>query len=87
MQDSITNPRQVHPQQRKECATIFIAIAWNIWLAKNRMVFDNAAIPAGRMEENRWDTISLWANRCKKASRKKAIMDWKATNGPVGHRV
>jgi hypothetical protein len=52
VQDSITNPRLIAPPQRKEWATIFIAIAWNIWLIRNSMVFENISNPTRIMEEN-----------------------------------
>jgi hypothetical protein len=39
LQGAITNTGLVPPPQRKEW-TLFIAIAWNIWLARNRRVFD-----------------------------------------------
>jgi hypothetical protein len=45
-------------------------------------VFDNVTLPARRIEENCIDSISLWANRCKKECRK-AIVDWAAANGPA----
>jgi hypothetical protein len=32
VQDTVTNPRHMQPAQRKDWATIFIAIAWNIQL-------------------------------------------------------
>jgi hypothetical protein len=59
VQDSIINPRLVQPARRKDWATIFIAIAWNIWLVWK--VFDNVNMPANSIEKNCWDTISLWA--------------------------
>jgi hypothetical protein len=53
------------------------ASAWNIWLARNRIVSDNATLPAtSRIEENCLDTITLWANRCKQAERREPIKNW-----------
>jgi hypothetical protein len=57
-----------------------IAIAWNIWLARNRKVFDNVVIPARRLEENCIETIKLWANRCRNQVRWEAITEWAAAN-------
>jgi hypothetical protein len=48
VQDSVTNPRLVQPAHRMEWATIFIAITWKIWLARNKKVFDNVLMPAIR---------------------------------------
>jgi hypothetical protein len=62
VQGSITNPRLVNPAQSKDWATIFIAIIWNIWLARNKKAFDNALIPVVTMETNCCNTISLWVN-------------------------
>jgi hypothetical protein len=52
MQGLITNPRVVNPALRKDWASIFIAITWNIWLARNKKAFDNVLIPASTMETN-----------------------------------
>jgi hypothetical protein len=42
LQDIITTPSAVTPIHHKEWVTIFIAIAWNILLA--RKVFDNITL-------------------------------------------
>jgi hypothetical protein len=77
VQDSITNPRLVQPAQRVEWAAIFIAIAWNIWLTRNRKAFDNVVMPARTMGANCWYTISLWA--------KTTIIDWTMAGHPADH--
>jgi hypothetical protein len=80
IQVTITNPRLIPPTQRKKWATIFIALAWNIWLSRNRMVFGNVNKTAWGMEECCWDTITLWANRSRKAERRNAIKVWVEAN-------
>jgi hypothetical protein len=72
----ITNPRMVQPAQRADWPTIFIMIDWNIWLARNRMTFDNARTWTDILTSNCWDTICLWANRCSNHTHRKAITDW-----------
>jgi hypothetical protein len=52
IQDTISNPRHAQPTQRQEWSMICIAIAWNIWLTRNHKVFDNASMPAHRVEAN-----------------------------------
>jgi hypothetical protein len=79
LQDVITTPAVAPPAKRNEWATILIAIAWNVWLARKRMIFDNSIMPSRRLEINCWDTITLRANRCKKEPRE-AIMNWAAAN-------
>jgi hypothetical protein len=71
------------PRHQKNWATIFIAIIWTIWLARNRKVFDNVNLPERRMEENLWDTINLWANQCRKIEDKRAVKEWVQSNRPV----
>jgi hypothetical protein len=83
VRDMVTNPRLVQPAQRAEWPTIFIAIVWNIWLTRNRKAFDNVRMMATSMESNCWDTISLWANRCKNSTRRKAISDWASEGRPA----
>uniref|UniRef100_A0A0A9FS96 Uncharacterized protein n=1 Tax=Arundo donax TaxID=35708 RepID=A0A0A9FS96_ARUDO len=39
--------------------TIIIAVAWNIWLARNRKVFDNVDIPIQRIKEQCADTLRI----------------------------
>jgi hypothetical protein len=51
-QDVIASPGAAPPIYRREWATIFIAVAWNIWLARNRKVFDNCNISSARPEGN-----------------------------------
>jgi hypothetical protein len=80
VQGAITNPRHMPPQPRKEWATLFIAIAWNIWLTRNRKVFDNVSIPEVRMVENCWESILLWSNRCKQLDRRRNSRDWVTAN-------
>jgi hypothetical protein len=57
VQDIITGPRAAPPIYRKEWTTIFIAVAWNIWLARNQKVFDNCNISSSRLLSNCWDTL------------------------------
>jgi hypothetical protein len=67
LQGTITNTGLVPPQQRKEWTTLFIAIVWNIWLARNPRVFDNETIPTRTIEANCIDSIKLWVHHCKKS--------------------
>jgi hypothetical protein len=60
LQDIITSPRIAPPIYHKEWTTIFIVVAWNIWLARNRKVFDNCNISSIRLEGNCWDMLILW---------------------------
>jgi hypothetical protein len=76
VQDNITRPGAAPPIYHKEWTTIFIAVAWNIWLARNRKVFDNCYISPSRLEGNCWDTLALWAHRCKQLNRREAIRSW-----------
>jgi hypothetical protein len=62
LQGAITNTRLVPPHQRKEWATLFMAIAWNIWLARNRRVFDNATIPARTVSKQTALTLSSYGH-------------------------
>jgi hypothetical protein len=75
MQGAITNNTNMSTVQRKEWATILIANAWNIWLARKQKAFDGTTLPAWRLEENCKETIMLWANRCNKILRRQAIKD------------
>jgi hypothetical protein len=65
LQDIITSPGAPPPIYQREWATVFIAVAWNIWLARNRKVFDNCNISSARLEVNCRDMLILWAHRCK----------------------
>jgi hypothetical protein len=49
----------------------FIAITWNLWLARNRKVFDNMDPPIQRIKANCLETITLWAHRSRKAENRK----------------
>ena len=50
-------------QDDTEVPTILIAIAWNIWLARNRKVFDNVTTPCSAIKENVVQTLQLWKHR------------------------
>jgi hypothetical protein len=76
LQEAIMNSGLVPLQQRKNWATIFIALAWNICLKRNRKVFDNNTIPERTMEANCAESIKLWAHRCLKSARREAITNW-----------
>ncbi|KAG0514746.1 hypothetical protein BDA96_10G219800, partial [Sorghum bicolor] len=52
-----------------EAATILIAKAWNIWLAKNRKVFDNVIIPCSAINDNVVQTLYLWKHRTRKETK------------------
>ena len=52
-----------------EAATILIAIAWNIWLAKNRKVFDNVIIPCSTINDNVVQTLHLSKHRIRKETK------------------
>jgi hypothetical protein len=72
----VTSPGAAPPIYRKEWATIFIAVAWNIWLARNRKVFDNYNISSSWLESNCWETLIIWAHRCKQLNRQEEIKNW-----------
>jgi hypothetical protein len=76
VQQLITNAGHMPPAQRGEWASLFIAIAWNIWKTRNRKVFDTVTYPVRRIEEDCWGTIARWANRCRNIDRRRAIKDW-----------
>ncbi|KAG0514745.1 hypothetical protein BDA96_10G219700, partial [Sorghum bicolor] len=59
-----------------EAATILIAIAWNIWLARNRKVFDNVIIPCSAIKENVVQTLHLWKHITSKEPRSLVIEAW-----------
>jgi hypothetical protein len=63
-------------QAGNEAATILIAIAWNIWLARNRKVFDNVTTPCSAIKENIVQTLQLWKHRTRKEPRSLAIEAW-----------
>jgi len=54
-------------QDGTEVPTILIAIAWNIWLARNRRVFDNVTTPYSTIKDN---------VRTKKEPRSLSIKAW-----------
>jgi hypothetical protein len=62
---------------------IFIAIAWNIWLARNHKVFDNANNSSSHLEDSCWDSLDLWAHRSNHLDRREDIQNWA---GP-GNRI
>jgi hypothetical protein len=62
-------------QDGTEVPTILIAIAWNIWLARNRRVFDNVTTPCSTIKDN-VQTLQLWKHRTKKEPRSLAIKAW-----------
>jgi hypothetical protein len=80
LQGAVTSASRAPAGQRKEWGTFLVAIAWNIWLARNRKVFDNVAIPSGTIMADCMDTINLWANQCRNAPRREAIKAWVADN-------
>jgi hypothetical protein len=53
-------------QDGTEVPTILIAIARNIWLARNRRVFDNVTTPCSTIKNNVVQTLQLWKHRTKK---------------------
>jgi hypothetical protein len=69
----------VTPFHHKEWVTIFIAIAWNIWLARNRKVFDNINTSSRRLEDCCWSSLALWAFHNKKLEGRQAIQNWVAS--------
>jgi hypothetical protein len=76
VQDIITSPMAAPPIYHKEWVTIFIAVAWNIWLTRNQKVFDNCNISTSQLVNNCRDTLSLWAHRCKQESRRNELRTW-----------
>ena len=64
MAQALMAPEQNHlVQAGTEVATILIAIAWNIWLARNIRVFDNVTTPCSAIKENVVQTLQLWKHR------------------------
>jgi hypothetical protein len=63
--------------------TIFIAIAWNIWLARNCKVFDNINTSSRRLEDCYWSSLALWTFRSKKLERRQAIQNWVASHNTI----
>jgi hypothetical protein len=76
VEDIITSPGAAPLIYHKEWATIFIAVAWNIWPARNRKVFYNCNISSRQLVNNCWDRMILWAHRCKQVSRRNEIRNW-----------
>jgi hypothetical protein len=79
IQDMITNPRLVQQLVRNQWLTIYIAVAWTIWLTRNHRVFDRVSILVDIMQENCQELIKLWANRSNKLDRREAIKEWAAS--------
>ena len=64
MAQALLAAEQIHlVQAGNEAATILIVIAWNIWLARNRKVFDNVTTPCSAIKENVVQTLQLWKHR------------------------
>ena len=61
---------------KKDWVSIFLAIAWNIWLARNKKSFDNVNITQERVIANARDSIILWTHRTTSIKRKDAICNW-----------
>jgi hypothetical protein len=83
MQEIISTLGAVSPLHRKEWATIFIAIAWNIWLARNHKVFDNANTSSRRLEDRCWNSLDLWAHRSKQLDHREDIQNWTAPGNRI----
>lgn len=76
VQGAIQRPSHAVANIKEEWGTIFIAICWNIWLSRNRKVYDNLNIPINRVKEDSIDTIKLWSNRTKKRQRQTELLNW-----------
>jgi hypothetical protein len=76
MHEIISTPAQFHLFTEKEWTTIFIAIAWNVWLAQNCKVFDNANTSSRYLEGNCWSSLALWAHCSKQPDHQKDIQNW-----------
>ena len=77
MAQALMAPEQNHlVHAGTEVATILIAIAWNIWLARNIRVFDNVTTPCSAIKENVVQTLQLWKHRTRKEPRSLAIEAW-----------
>jgi hypothetical protein len=63
-------------QADTEVVIVLIAIAWNIWLARNIKIFDNVIIPCSAIKENIVQTLHLWKHRTRKEPRSLAIEAW-----------
>ena len=63
-------------QADTEAATILIAIAWNIWLARNRKVFDSIIIHWSAKKENVVQTLHLWKHKTRKEPKSMTIEAW-----------
>jgi hypothetical protein len=83
VQRLIANANHMQPSQQQEWATLSIAILWNIWLTRNRKVFDNVEYSRNKTMQDCWDLIAFWANRCRRLDRRWAIKDWAAANRPA----
>jgi hypothetical protein len=83
MQEIISTPGAVSPLHRKEWATNFIAIAWNIWLTRNRKVFDNANTSSRRLEDSCWDSLDLWVHHSKQLDHREDIQNWAAQGNRI----
>jgi hypothetical protein len=58
----------------------FKIILWDVKNKNTEGVFDNNTVSPERLKYNCWDSISLWANRCKKEAHKETIKNWVAAN-------
>ena len=77
MATSLLTLEQNHTHQPgSELATAIIAVAWNIWLARNMKVFDNVTTSCSAIKNNSVQTLELWKHRTKKEARRIAIKAW-----------
>ena len=77
MAQALLAPERNHlVQAGTEAVTILIAIARNIWLVRNRKVFDNVTTPCSAIKENVVQTLQLWKHRTRKEPRSLAIKAW-----------
>ncbi|KQK17163.1 hypothetical protein BRADI_1g32791v3 [Brachypodium distachyon] len=61
------------------CEVVTVAVLWNIWLARNRKVFDDQIISVPMVVRQCSETLKLWCHRLKskeKLAAQKWLEDW-----------
>ncbi|KQK06281.1 hypothetical protein BRADI_2g25475v3 [Brachypodium distachyon] len=73
MRDLFTDGKVViAPNKKNVWVVVLVAILWNIWLARNRKVFDDRNIPHIVVARQCTETLKLWSSRLKKNERQAA---------------
>ena len=73
-------PSNVLQVKDTDWTSIFTAVCWSIWLARNRKSFDNKNTTQEWVASNACDLLRLWMNRTTNSKRREAIHEWLIRN-------